>query len=220
MRALFTEAIGTFFLVLSYGLAVNQDVNLAAVSIGVTLMVMVYAGAPHSGAHYNPAVSLGLTLSGALPARRLAPYWCAQFAAAILASLLALKFTGDPLIVHPYAKATWQKVMAGELLGTFALVYVVLHVATGRGRAGNGYYGFAIGGTVMALAIGIGPITGGSFNPAIGFATAAVTLWLGADHQVAPWIYLAGPCAGAALAAVAFRYQEGGNDAAPAAKPS
>lgn len=212
MRALATETIGTFFLVLSFGLTINQDANLAALGIGMMLMVMVYAGAPASGAHYNPAISLGLVISGHLPPRRLLPYWAAQFLGSMLASILVWKMTGEPASVMPDDASTWQKVLVGELVATFALAYVVMQVAFARGRAGNAYYGLAIGATVAALAISVGSITGGAFNPALGFGSGVVEWALGQGFHAESWLYLFGPCGGATLAAVAFRYLDSGTE--------
>lgn len=210
MKALVTEGIGTFFLVLTYGLTVNQNAALAGLSIGMILMVMVYAGGPVSGAHYNPAVSLGLTITGALPRKRLLHYWAAQFAGSILAGVLVWKFTGEPTHVEPDDGVTIMKALTGEFIATFALAYVVMHVATGKGREGNSYFGLAIGATVASLAVAIGPMTGGAFNPALGFGSAIVEMLARTDVTKDAWIYLVGPLAGASVAALAFRYQESG----------
>lgn len=208
MKALLTETIGTFFLVLTYGLTVNHDASLAALAIGMVLMVMVYAGLPYSGAHYNPAVSLAHVITGALPRGRLAGYVGAQFLGSIVASLLVYKMVGVPTQVEPHPQASLIKVFVGEIVATFALAYVVLHVNTGKGRAGNSYYGLAIGATVAALAVAIGPITGGAFNPALGFGSAISELMIGSGFFSESWLYLAGPFTGAAVAALVFRYQE------------
>lgn len=208
MKALVTEMIGTFFLVLVVGLSVNQGAELAAISIGFTLMVMVYAGGRISGGHYNPAVSLAATVRGALPSAKLVPYWGAQFAGGVVAGFLVWKFTGFPLHVAPAESTSMLKAVVGEALATFALAYVVLHTATGKGAEGNSYFGLAIGGTVVAFAIALGGITGGAFNPAVGLAPAIVELVLG--HSVAPlaWVYAVGPLAGGAAAGFVFKFQE------------
>jgi aquaporin Z len=209
MKALLTEAIGTFFLVLAIGLSVNGDAALAPISIGFTLMVMVYAGGRISGAHYNPAVSLAAVIRGALPANKIFGYWGAQFAGAILASFLVYKFTGAALAVEPAASTTTLKAIVGEAVWTFALAYVVLHVATSKATEGNNYFGLAIGATVMAGAIAIGPITGGAFNPAVGVGTLIFRAAIGQGFNLGCLaIYLVGPLVGAAAAAFAFKQQE------------
>jgi aquaporin Z len=208
MKALVTELIGTFFLVLSIGLTVNGNEALAPIAIGFTLMVMVYAGGRLSGAHYNPAVSVAAVLRGALPAAKLLPYWAAQFAGGIVAAFLVWKFTGHALHVAPAESTSVLKALVGEGVATFGLAYVVLHVATGRGTEGNSYFGLAIGGTVAAFAVAFGGITGGAFNPAVGLSPAIVEMALG--HAVAPlaWVYAVGPLAGGAAAAFAFKFQD------------
>lgn len=208
MKALVTEAVGTFFLVLSVGLCVNGGAALAPLAIGATLMVMVYAGGRISGGHYNPAVSLGAAVRGALPMGQLLPYWVAQFAGAIVAGLLVWKFTGHPATVAPAESTTALKALLGEAVGTFALVYVVLHTATSKRTEGNSYFGLAIGSTVAAMAVGLGPITGGAFNPAVGLGPAAVELLVTHSAPALAWVYAVGPLAGGAAAAFAFRYQE------------
>ncbi|MBM4194207.1 MAG: porin [Gemmatimonadetes bacterium] len=208
MKALLTEAIGAFFLVLAIGLSVNVGAPLAALAIGLTLMVMVYAGGRISGAHYNPAVSIGLVVRGALPAGKLAGYLGAQFAGAIAAGLLVWKFTGQPMHVAPAEMTTALKAIAGEAVWTFALAYVVMHVATSKATEGNSYFGLAIGMTVAAGAIAMGPITGGAFNPAVGVGAAIVEMVLGREPAPLWWVYAVAPVLGAATAGVVFKFQE------------
>lgn len=208
MKALLTEAIGTFFLVLSIGLCVNGSAPLAPLGIGLTLTVMVYAGGRLSGAHYNPAVSVAAVLRGVLPAARLVPYWVAQFAGAIAAGILVWKFTGHPVTVAPAESTTVLKALVGEAVATFGLAYVILHVATGRGTEGNSYFGFAIGATVAAFAVAFGPITGGAFNPAVGLGTAVASMLTGRGMPALAWVYAVGPVVGAVAAAYAFKYQD------------
>ena len=87
---LIVEFIGTFFLVFTVGQTVQSpDTSpLAPLAIGSSLMVMVYAGGHFSGGHYNPAVTLGVTLRGKATWAEAIPYWCAQFAAAVVAAAL------------------------------------------------------------------------------------------------------------------------------------
>ena len=86
-------------------------------------------------------------------------------------------------------------------MGTFALAYVVLNVATAKGTAGNSFYGLAIGFTVMTMAFALGPISGGAFNPAV--AVGITVMHLAKVSNL--WIYLAANFAAGALAAIAFK---------------
>src|ERR671919_784028 len=186
MAKYLTEFIGTFFLVLTIGLTMIQPGagNLAPLAIGSVLMVMVYAGGHVSGAHYNPAVTLGVFIRGKLPVRDIVPYWAAQIAGAVAAAMAVLFFkTGEP--VTPFA-APFLPAFGAEFLFTFALVYVVLNVANAPANAGNSYFGLAIGFTVLAGAFAVGDISGGAFNPAV--AVGAMTM--GMLHWSALWLYL------------------------------
>jgi len=93
------------------------------------------------------------------------------------------------------------RAVTAELLGGFALSYVVLNTATAKATKGNSNYGLAIGFTVMTMAFALGGISGGAFNPAVAFGFIIMHLAKASDI----WIYLLGNFAGGALAALAFR---------------
>ena len=212
---LVVEFIGTFFLVFTVGMTVKGPDGpgaLAALAIGSSLMVMVYAGGHFSGGHYNPAVTLGVTLRGKSTWVEAIPYWGAQFAAAIVAALLVLFIKSSatpPAVAGP---ATTQYSVPAQLLVeflfTFALVYVVLNSATAKGTAGNSFYGLAIGFTVVVGAFAVGPVSGGAFNPAValGVATAKIADWTNI------WIPLVADFAGGAAAAYLFNALDMGGD--------
>ena len=209
---LVVEFIGTFFLVFTDGMTVKGPDGagaLAALAIGSSLMVMVYAGGHFSGGHYNPAVTLGVTLRGKATWAEAIPYWGAQFAAAIVAALLVLfiKPSVPPAPAGPIEYSIAAKLLV-EFLFTFALVYVVLNSATAKGTAGNSFYGLAIGFTVVVGAFAVGPVSGGAFNPAValGVATAGVSNWVNI------WIPLAADFAGGAAAALLFNALDMGGD--------
>lgn len=210
MKNYLTEAIGTFFLVFTVGLCVNEHILMAPFAIGASLMVMVYAGGPVSGGHYNPSVSFAAWIRGALPAKELLPYWGAQFVGALLAGFLTYKFTGSVLHVAPRGDVTWMKALTGEVIFSFALSYVVLNVATAKAAAGNSYFGLAIGLTVMVGAFAVGGISGGAFNPAVGLGPAIMELVLGGTPSSMVWVYAVGPLTGAAAAAYVFKAQHPG----------
>ncbi|MDX2193381.1 MAG: aquaporin [Gemmatimonadales bacterium] len=205
MARLLTEALGTFFLVLSICLATASGNALAPLAIGGTLMGMVYMGAHVSGAQYNPAVSLALAIGGALTPAEMLRYWAAQLAGGAAAAFTALAITGTPVPIHPGAGVTPVTAVLVEALGTFALVLVVLNVATAKANEGKEFYGLAIGMTVIGAAWTMGGISGGAFNPAVGTALSTA----GGDGFSDAWIYWVGPLAGAALAAMAYRVQQG-----------
>jgi aquaporin Z len=214
MAKYLTEAVGTFFLVLTIGLAGQFAGNLAPLAIGSSLMVMVYMGGHVSGAHYNPAVSLAVLLRGKLATSDFAPYLIAQFGGAIIAAIAALVITGKTFAVAPGNEVGLLPALLAEVLYTFALALVVLNVATSSKTTGNSFYGLAIGFTVAAAAFAAGGISGGAFNPAVGIGPNLVhDFHRGSGAWTHVWIYLVGPFAGGALAAAMFRLQEGGGEA-------
>lgn len=212
-RKLVVELIGTFFLVLTIGQVVIDPGagDLAPIAIGAALMVMVFAGGHISGAHYNPAVTLGVMLRGKATTADLVGYWIAQVVGAGLAALVVRWLKGD-YAAAPMELATAPALIA-EFLFTFALVYVVLNVATARGNEGNSHYGLAIGFTVTVGAYAVGGISGGAFNPAV----AVGIVLLGLVPAGSLWIYLVANLAAGAAAALLFRGLDLGDDKPTAA---
>lgn len=213
IRKMIVEAIGTFFLVMTIGLVVIEPGagELAPIAIGSVLMVMVYAGAHISGAHYNPAVTLAILLRGRISAVELGGYWVAQLAAAAVAVPVVQGFKGGTVAI-PLEPPIGAALLA-EFLFTFALVYVILNVATAAGNEGNSHYGLAIGFTVAGGAFAVGGISGAVFNPAV--AMGVTLLGLAATGSV--WIYLVANFAGAIAAALLFNALDLGADKATAA---
>lgn len=155
MNKYIAEFTGTFFLVLTIGLTVIEpDIgSLSPIAIVSVLVAMIYAGFHVSGTHYNPAVTLAVWLRGKIPASHIPGYIFAHLAAA----MLTLYFKGSgigkvstPVVFH---------VLIAEFIFTFALCYVVLHVATSKSTAGNSYYGIAIGLTVLSGIYAVGQIS-------------------------------------------------------------
>jgi len=202
MRRYLTEYIGTFFLVLTICLTVQQKAALAPLAIGLVLAVMVYAGGHKSGAHYNPAVTVAVWLRGKLPARDVVPYISAQVLGSVTAAALATAMLGGrPATPFAVGGKALVAAFVAELVVTFALGYVVMNVATSKKLDGNQFYGLAIGATVFAGAVAVGAISGGVFNPAVavGVSAAGMVSWS------MLWVYMVANVAGGALAAVAFR---------------
>src|SRR5712691_865692 len=204
MRKYVTEFIGAFGLVFTVGCALMSGSGLAPLAIGAGLMVLVYAGGHISGGHYNPAVTLGVFLRGKMPASDVLPYWAAQLSAALVAAWFA-RYIANPPPFRAQSIAGAHGMFAAllaEFIFTFALVYVVLNVATSKDQPNNHFFGLAIGFTVVAGAAAVGGISGGAFNPAVAFGAMLMGLINWPDF----WIYLIANPLGAIVAALVFRY--------------
>lgn len=165
MNKLIVEALGTFFLVLTVGLTAGKT-DFAPLAIGASLMVMVYAGGHISGAHYNPAVTLGLLVRNKIGAAEAAGYIVAQLVAGAVAALTAQFLIGPSFgAPNPGADFSAAQAVLNEVLFTFALVWVVINTATAKGTEGNSFYGLAIGFTVVVGAFAGGGISGGAIIP-------------------------------------------------------
>jgi aquaporin Z len=200
-RKLVVEFIGMFFFVFTVGMATNKAGAgpLAPLAIGAVLMVMVFAGGHVSGGHFNPAVSTAVFMRGRMTSTEWVAYMGTQVAAAIVAGLVAREVGGHEAAA-PVASA--GKMLIVEFLFTFALAWVVLHVATARGTLGNSFYGLAIGFTVVSGAFAVGGISGGAFNPAIAIGAMVTGLFKWSNI----WIYLIADFLGGAAAAAMFLY--------------
>lgn len=196
MEKYITEFIGTFFLVLVVALTGN------AAAIGATLMIMVFAGGHVSGGHYNPAITLGVLIRGRISSTDAIAYITAQLLAATVAALIARWYLGGENIVSLSLDGKIFKAFMAEFIGTFALAYVVLNVATSKGTTGNSFYGLAIGFTVFAMATTFGSISGGAFNPAVAVGATVVKLF----ELKNIWLYIVACLAGGFLAAFVFNF--------------
>ena len=201
MNKYIAEFIGTFFLVLTIGctgIGAGAGV-IAPLAIGAALMVMIFAGGHISGAHYNPAVTLGVLIRGRLKVDDVVPYVIAQFIGAAIAALVVSKCLRAGIPVTAIVPKIGPALLA-EFLFTFALVYVVLNAATAEGTSGNSFYGLAIGMTVMTGAFAVGDISGGAFNPAValGISLLGISSWSNI------WIYLVANFVAAIVAAFVF----------------
>ena len=199
-RKCIVEFIGTFFLVFVIGCVSSQPhVLLGPLAIGAALMVMIFAGGHISGGHYNPAVTLGAWIRGACTGVQAGSYVVVQVIGAAVASLAVPVLFGH---ATPAAiTASPVQIMLAEFLGTFALVYTVLNVATAPATAGNSFYGLAIGFTVFVQAVAVGAISGGAFNPAV---VVGVFL-MGGLTAGSLWMYWLSQLIAAAVAAAVFR---------------
>jgi aquaporin Z len=202
MKKYASEFIGTFFLVLVIGMTVNNGAGaMAPIAIGMALMALVYAGGHISGAHYNPAVTLAIYLRKKMDRKDVLPYMAAQLAGSGLAALTTGFLLDGKMPLEAAPVPDIVRAFTVEMLGTFALVYVVLNVATAKAVEGNNYYGLAIGLTVTGIAYAFGGISGGAFNPAVVLGLGAMKML----HWSSAWIFLVSNFPGAILATLVFR---------------
>ncbi len=197
---LVTELAGTFLFLSVIALS-SLSGAFAPLAIGTALLALVYMGGHISGAHYNPAVTLGMFLRRKMAGLHLLAYWAAQLAGAVLAFIVCYLVSGHTPGIHPGPKVQAVQALGVEILFTAALVLVVLNVAASKRTHGNSYYGMAIGFTIAAAIFVGGPISGGAFNPAVGFgATLGAAMFAGGGWSNL-WLYIAGPAIGAAVGA-------------------
>ncbi|HEX8551755.1 MAG TPA: aquaporin [Abditibacteriaceae bacterium] len=203
MKQLLAEALGTFALVFAgTGAIIVNDVAGGAVShvgialtFGLVVAAMIYALGDVSGAHFNPAVTLGFWLARRFPAARVAPYIAAQLAGALVASiLLRACFPAHATLGATLPRDSATQAFVFEFVLSALLMFVILSVSTGAKEKGI-TAGAAIGGTVMLEALFAGPICGASMNPARSVAPALLS-----GNLSSLWIYLIAPVAGALFA--------------------
>jgi aquaporin Z len=221
-KRLGAEFLGTFWLVLGgCGSAVlaaaypGLGIGFAGVALafGLTVLTGAYALAPISGAHFNPAVTLGLTIAGRFNARDLLPYVLVQVLGAIAATfLLRYIASGAPAFdpgslaangygAHSPGHYSLQSGIAIEIVMTAVFLLVILG-ATDR-RAPAGFAPLAIGLALTLIHLISIPVTNTSVNPARSTGPAiAVGGW--ALQQL--WLFWVAPFAGAALGALAWRW--------------
>lgn len=242
------ELIGTFFLVF-FGtgsavvtLLIDDGVNHGAAGIGLlgglgdwlaiglafglTVMACIYVFGKISGAHLNPAVTIGLLVSKNISLIDSVYYIVAQAIGAVLGSLLLFVCLGAPAVTigglgatAPGLSVGYIPAMIAECIGTFFLMLVVMGVAVDK-KADPGVAGISIGMTVAAVIIVLGAFTGASINPARTFGPYLMDTLLGGANL---WgffpIYLVGPIVGAILAALVYSYLAKGNDACALPQP-
>ena len=211
------EFIGTFFLVFT-GTAVAvaavlrqpiaglpADSLAVGLTFGLTLAALAYSFGHVSGCHLNPAITLGLALSGRFPWRYTPYYLASQLAGAIVASLAVWGIFGEQARVRailgatqPSAGTSSVTVFAVEAIMTFFLVLVVCSVATDS-RAHPAIAGIAVGFTLAVCVLVAGPVSGGAINPARALGPMIV-----AGRFGALWAYLVGPVIGGVIGALLY----------------
>lgn len=204
IRKMAAEAIGTFILVLAVTGAIILGGNYQ-MAFGFALIGIVYAIGHISGAHVNPAVTVGLAAIGRFPAAQVPYYIGAQVGGAVLASLFLRLIYGNVGGLGSNAVAVGFNRLDGflvELVSTAIFVFVFAAVATDK-RVPAAAVGLAIGGTLLVIQI-FAAVSGGSVNPARSLGPALAS-WTFTDL----WIYLTAPFIGGVIGAVAYEFVRG-----------
>lgn len=208
MRKYVAEILGTFGLVFAGTGAVVVDAVTGggvthvgiALTFGLIVMAMIFAVGDISGAHLNPAVTIGFYVARRIERKCVLPYIFSQLAGAFLASAALLLLFGN----HASLGATLPlgptiQSFALESILTGLLMFVILCVSTGPKEVGT-MAGVAVGGVIALEAMFGGPISGASMNPARSIAPAVLS---GNVHAL--WAYIAGPILGSVVAVALWR---------------
>jgi aquaporin NIP len=219
MKKLAAEMFGTFALVFAgTGAIVVNDATGGTVShvgialtFGLIVLAMIYAVGDVSGAHLNPAVTLGFYAARRFEGRLVVPYVVSQCAGALVASLvLRLMFPTHPSLGATLPVGDPLRSFVLELLLTLLLMFVILSVSTGSKEKGV-LAGVAVGSVIALEALFAGPISGASMNPARSLAPALMSLRL-----ESLWVYLTAPVLGALAGVLACRCVQEQNCCCPA----
>lgn len=200
MHKLLMEFIGTFFIVLSIGLSGD------AMAVGLTLVALTYMGASISGAHYNPAVSLGFFISSKLTVSDLLKYILAQLLGAFTASGLIYFITEFVYYIEPTSLSKLYKPATIEALFTFIFVLVFLVVMLTKAHKRAPLHGLIIGLSFAGLYYVVGGIAGSYFNPALVIGTSIFDLINGGDSYLYIPLYALSSLIGGAMAGIAYNY--------------
>jgi aquaporin NIP len=208
MKKFAAEFLGTFSLVFAGtgAIVINDASNGAithvgiALTFGLSVLAMIYTVGDVSGAHLNPAVTLGFFAARRLSGKLVAPYIASQTLGALAASaLLRVLFPTHATLGATLPAGAAMQSFFLELILTALLMFVILNVSIGA--KGRGIIaGIAVGAVIALEAMFAGPICGASMNPARSLAPALVS-----GHLADLWIYLLAPPLGALLAVFACR---------------
>lgn len=211
------EALGTMVLVLLgcgaavfNGGATSVDAVLTiAFAFGLSVIAMAYAIGPISGCHINPAITLGVWLSGRMKGREACGYMLAQVIGALVGSAIIWAVVNSGSVApgatatgaNSYAEGNLVPALIAETVFTFIFVFVVLRTTDTENGAGQ-FAGLAIGLTLVLIHIVCIPLTGTSVNPARSLAPA---LFEGGTALAQLWVFIAAPLLGGVLAALAVK---------------
>ncbi len=208
MKKYIAEIIGTFALVFCGTGAIIIDQQTGgqvghigvAITFGLIVTVMIYTFGDISGAHFNPAVTIGFSVAGLFERKEIFPYILSQAVGAFAASgLLRFLFPDNLNLGATLPSGTQMQSFILEIVLTFFLMLVILFTSQGSKEVGV-LAGLAIGATVLLEAMFAGPICGASMNPIRSLAPAIVS-----GNLTSLWVYLAAPTIGALTATATWR---------------
>jgi aquaporin Z len=221
MKKNLAEFIGTFWLVfggcgsalLAAGFP-NVGIGLLGVSLafGLTVVTMAYAIGPISGAHLNPAVTIGLWMGGRVEAKEVLPYIVSQilgglFAAFVL-SLIVIgngsalgDFAANGYGDHSPGHYSMTAAMVMEFVMTFMFLIVILGATDTK--AAPGFAGLAIGLCLTLIHLVSIPVTNTSVNPARSISQA---MFVGDWAMAQLWLFIVMPIAGAIVAGIVYKF--------------
>jgi MIP family channel proteins len=210
-KALLAEFIGTFIIVfcpVAYGAIATLDATMsnsleAALVSGIPVLAMIYTLGHVSGAHFNPAVTIGLASTGHFPKRDVLPYLLVQFAGAIFAAALSALFFVTVGGAHiPTSPHEITRNIGTEFFITFILMFVIKAASTDS-KVPKAVIPLVVGLMVVVGVLLGGPVTGGSMNPARSLGPA---LFQGKKALDPLFVYLVGPILGALAGSRAYEW--------------
>ncbi len=221
MKKYAAEFIGTFWLVLggcgSAALAAafpQVGIGLLGVSFafGLTVLTIAYSLGHISGAHLNPAVSVGLWIGGRFSGKDLLPYITAQILGGLVAAaVLSFIITGNGSTIGDFAangygehspgKYSMEAALVTEIVMTFMFLIIILG-ATDK-KASPGFAGLAIGLALTLIHLISIPVTNTSVNPARSISQA---IFVGGWATEQLWLFIVAPVVGAALAGIVYKF--------------
>lgn len=210
MKKYYAEIIGTFSMIFCGcgAMTINEITNGSISHVGVAacwgliVMAMIYAFGEISGAHFNPAVTIGFAVANKFSWKEVPKYIFAQAIGAFLACFILWflfpesNTLGSTIPADGFAP---YKAFVLELLLTFFLMVVIINVSTGSKEIGT-MAGIAVGGIILLEAMFAGPMTKASMNPIRSLAPALVS---GNIQHL--WLYLTAPFIGSILAVVSYK---------------
>jgi aquaporin NIP len=208
VRNLAAEFIGTFSLLFAGTGAIMIDETTGgavthvgvALTFGLIVLAMIYTVGDISGAHLNPAVSLGFFAARRFPLRQAVPYIASQCCGALAASgVLRLLFPQSEMLGTTVPAGSAIQSFVLELILTATLMFVILGVSTGAAEKGI-TAGIVVGAVIGLEAMFAGPISGASMNPARSLGPALMS-----GHVQHLWIYLLAPVVGAWIGVLGCR---------------